>query len=125
MKTKLLSFFSILFIALTLTSCQTREERVISKMETLSERIEKNADTFDSEDWEAVFKEYAQLQEQAAKCEFSEEQYKELGRIEAKLTAALASERAKNFGRDFGNLLNSGKEFVDGFLEGLSDAVGE
>ena len=121
MKTKLLSFFSILFIALTLTSCQTREERVISKMETLSERIEKNADTFDSEDWEAVFKEYAQLQEQAAKCEFSEEQYKELGRIEAKLTSVLTSEGAKSFGRDFDNLLKNGKNFIDGFMQGITE----
>lgn len=125
MKTKALSFLAILLMVITLTSCQTQEEQVLGKMENLAERVEKNADNFDNEEWEAVFKEYAQLQEEATKCEFSQEQFKELGRIEAKLTATLTTERAKSYGRDFGNILNSGKDLVDGFIEGLSDAAKE
>ena len=122
MKTKLFFFIAALsLLAITLSSCQTKEERVISKMEALAERVEKNADTFDSEDWDAVFKEYAQLQEEATKCDFSHEQIKELGRIEGRLAAVLTAERAKSLGRDFGNILKSGKEFVDGFMEGLKE----
>lgn len=121
MKTKVLFVFAILFMAFTLTSCQTKEERFIGKMESLAERIDKNAETYDSEDWEAVLKEYAQLQEEAVKCDFTQEQYKELGRIEAKLTSVLTSEGAKSFGREFNSLLQNGKNFIDGFMQGITE----
>lgn len=120
MKTKVLFVLGILFMASTLTSCQTKEERLIGKMESLAERVDKNAETYDSEDWEAVLKEYAQLQEEAVKCDFTQEQYKELGRIEAKLTSVLTSEGAKSFGREFDNLLQNGKNFIDGFMQGIT-----
>ena len=90
-------------------------------MESLAERVDKNAETYDSEDWEAVLKEYAQLQEEAIKCDFTQEQYKELGRIEAKLTSVLTSEGAKSFGREFDNLLQNGKNFIDGFMQGITE----
>ncbi len=121
MKTKVLFVLAILFMASTLTSCQTKEERIIGKMESLAERVDKNAETYDSEDWEAVLKEYAQLQEEAVKCDFTQEQYKELGRIEAKLTSVLTSEGAKSFGREFDNLLQNGKNFIDGFMQGITE----
>lgn len=121
MKTKVLFVLAILFMASTLTSCQTKEERIIGKMESLAERVDKNAETNDSEDWEAVLKEYAQLQEEAVKCDFTQEQYKELGRIEAKLTSVLTSEGAKSFGREFDNLLQNGKNFIDGFMQGITE----
>lgn len=121
MKTKVLFVLGILFMASTLTSCQTKEERLIGKMESLAERVDKNAETYDSEDWEAVLKEYAQLQEEAVKCDFTQKQYQELGRIEAKLTSVLTSEGAKSFGREFDNLLQNGKNFIDGFMQGITE----
>ena len=121
MKTKVLSFLIILFTAYVLTSCQTKEERVISNMEKLAELIESDGESFNNEDWNDVFVEYEQLQEEATQCEFTQEQIKELGRVEGRLAAKLTKERAKNLGRDFKNLLESGKGFVEGFVEGLKE----
>ena len=56
MKSKLI--LSALFISLlALSSCQSREEKVISKLDSLSERIEKDGRIFDADDWEEAIEE--------------------------------------------------------------------
>ena len=121
MRTKVLLFFGFLLFAFMLTSCQSKEERVLSNLEKLSMRIESNSQSFDDEDWDAVFVEYEQLHEEAMQCDFTQEQIKELGRVEGKLAAKLTKERAKSLGRDVRNLLETGKNYFDGFMEGLKD----
>lgn len=92
-------------------------------MNNLSERIEKNAETYDAEDWEAVLKEYQQLQTEAMDCEFSSEQLKELGHVEGKLSAVMTRESAKSFGRSVGDALQNSGQVIQGVLEGLSESI--
>ena len=121
---KLKSVFIIaLLSALMLSSCQTKEERVISKMNNLAERIEKNAETYDTEDWEAVLKEYQQLQKEAANCKFSSEQLHELGRVEGKLTATMTRESAKSLGRNVGDILQNGSKVLHGVFDGINESL--
>ncbi len=89
-------------------------------MERLAKNIESNAENFDDEDWEAVLNEFKALQEEALSCEFTHEQYIELGRVEGKLSSTLTSERAKSHGRDFKELLENGKNFINGFMDGIN-----
>lgn len=122
MKPQFLFILSFLFL-MTMSSCQSKEERVISKMESLAERIEKNAETYDTEDWEAVLQEYQQLQTEAADCDFSSEQLRELGHVEGKLAATMTRESAKSFGRSIGDALQNSGQVIQGVLEGLSESI--
>ena len=121
MKEHFLFIFSILFL-MTLSSCQTKEERVIQKMESLSARIEKDGENFEKEDWDVALQEYQQLQKDAADCDFSSEQLRELGRVEYKLTAIMTREGAKSFGRGVGDALQNGNQVLKGVIDGINES---
>lgn len=123
MKTKTLSIFAMLLLAFALTSCQTQEERVINKLGNLSERIEKGGNDLTSEDWEDILSEYEAIHEEALKCDFTQEQLKEFGRVDGQLSAAITREGAKKLGRDVAKFLDSGKNYMEGFLDGLGDVI--
>ena len=124
MKKKLIITLSTVIFALFLfSSCQTKEERVINKFERLSERINKNSETFTDKDWEEVLIEYENLHKGAMDCEFNEEQLREFGRVDGILTGVITREGSKKLGRDFFKFLNDGKEVVKGFIEGFSEGI--
>jgi len=56
-KNALLTLTAVMLGLFCLTSCQSREERTISKLEQLSERIEENGDNYDVEDWNGIMNE--------------------------------------------------------------------
>lgn len=124
MKTKFI--LSTLFISLlTLTSCQSREEKVISQLDRLSERIEKDGNNFDAEDWEEAIEDFAEIHEDMQDCEFTKEQLRELGKKEGKVSAILAKEGSKALGREFKNFLGNFGAFAKGFKEGAEENVSE
>ena len=124
MKTKFI--LSTLFISLlTLTSCQSREEKVISQLDRLSERIEKDGNNFDAEDWEEAIEDFAEIHEDMQDCEFTKEQLRELGKKEGKVSAILAKEGSKALGREFKNFLGNFSAFANGFKEGTEENVNE
>ena len=119
---KCLSIVATLIIAAFLfSSCKSKEERVISKFESLTERIQKNGSEFSDEDWEAVIEEYKALQDEVSKCDFSSEQLKHLGKAEGKLILEMSKEGSKKLGRDASKYIEEGASILDGFFEGLSE----
>ena len=124
MKSKLI--LSALFICLlVLSSCQSREEKVISKLDSLSERIEKDGSIFDADDWEEAIEDFADIHEEMQDCEFTKEQLRELGKKEGKVSAILAKEGSKALGREFKNFLGNFGAFAKGFKEGAEENVNE
>ena len=124
MKKKSISILGIFIFALFLfSSCQTKEERVINKFESLAERVDKKSETFSDKDWEEVLSEYETLHEEAMKCEFNEEQLREFGRVDGLLTGVITREGSKKLGRDLGRYVNEGKQVIKGFLEGFSEGI--
>ena len=106
-------------MAFVMSSCQSKEERVIKALESLSQQVEQRADQFTEKDWENVIAKFEKIHEDALDCDFSEEQFKELGRLEGKLTATIAKESSKKLGRKVQDLINKGKSALEGFIEGL------
>ena len=121
-KLDLLVIITMLFM---LCSCQSKEEHVISELEKLAIQIDQRADSFTNNDWENVMMKYEELHEQALECDFTTEQYKELGRVEGKLTTIFAKEGTKKIGRDIKNIIDGGKAVIDGFLQGVDEVIND
>lgn len=120
--------FFLLVISILLCvfcSCQSKEERVISGLEKLAAQIDKRADSFTDKDWEDVMTKYEELHKQALECDFTQEQLKELGRVEGRLTTIFAKEGTKKIGRDIKDLIDGGKAVIDGFLQGVDEVVND
>ena len=124
MKKKSITILGIFIFALFLfSSCQTKEEGLINKFESLAERVDKNSESFSDKDWEEVLAEYEALHDEAKDCEFTNEQLREFGRVDGFLTGVITREGSKKLGRDLGRYLNEGKQIMKGFLEGFNEGI--
>ena len=121
--------FKVLTVCLLvafMSSCQTQtqEQKVISKMQALVERVENNKDTYSDAEWDKVINEFNALQQQAKECEFSKEQLKDLAKVEAELTAVIAKQGAKRVGSDIKDAIDEGKEVLNGVIDGIKEGIG-
>lgn len=117
-------FFTIVFliaILLSFSSCKSKEEKVISRLENLSERIDKNGHKFDAEDWVEAFEDLEDIHEDMEDCEFTQEELKKVGRADGRLTAIIAREGAKSLGREASSFLRNFSSFAKGFQEGAQE----
>ena len=90
-----------------LTSCQSKEEKVISQMESICKTVEK--DSFSVDDLDSIQAKFEAVHEKAKECSFSNEQLKEVARLEARFTKAVAKKAIERVGNA-----------LDGIVEGLS-----
>lgn len=126
MKKKSIAVLGVFIFALFLcSSCKSKEEKVISKLESLSERIDKNGQNFDAEDWEEAFEDLEDIHEDMGDCEFTKEQLREVGRADGRLTTIIAKEGAKSLGREASSLLKSISSYAKGFQKGTQENVNE
>ena len=114
-----IAFFAT--ISLSFTSCKTSEEAVISRLEKLTERIDKNGAKFDSDDWLQAFRDLEDIHKDMESCDFSSEQLKQVARADGKISAVVAKEGAKALGKEASSFMKEfgsiAKEFQEGFQE--------
>ena len=121
----LLTTIFTLFAMITLSSCQSQEERVVSRIEKLSARIDADGKNFSPEDWEEALEELEEIHDDMGDCEFTKEQLKAVGRADGKLTIIITKQAAKAMGRDVGTLMKSISSYAKGFLEGANENFNE
>ena len=126
MMKKAIQVLTICLIMAFMSSCQTqtKEEKVISKMKALAERVESNNDTYSDAEWDKVTNEFEALQKEAKECDFSTDQLKDLAKVEAELTTAIAKQGAKRVGSDIKDAIEEGKEMLDGVIDGIKEGLG-
>ena len=126
MMKKALRVLTVCLLVAFMSSCQTQtqEQKVISKMQALAERVESNQETYSDAEWDKVINEFNALQQQAKECEFSKEQLKDLAKVEAELTAAIAKQGAKRVGSDIKDAIDEGKEMLNGVIDGIKEGLG-
>ena len=126
MMKKAFKVLTVCLLVAFMSSCQTQtqEQKVISKMQALAERVENNKETYSDAEWDKVINEFNALQQQAKECEFSKEQLKDLAKVEAELTAAIAKQGAKRVGSDIKDAIGEGKEMLDGVIDGIKEGLG-
>ena len=98
-KKALLTLTAVMLGLFCLTSCQSQEERTISKLEQLSERIEENGDKYDVEDWNGIMKEMESISDDIEDCDLTSQQMKEVGRLQAKFYKAVMKNGKKSYVR--------------------------
>jgi hypothetical protein len=107
-----------------MTSCTTQEEKVISKMQALAERIENQTGSFTEDEWKSINDEFESLQAQAGECEFTTEQKADYAKAEAEVTAAIIAQRAKEVGNGIQDAIEEGKEIINGIFDGIKEGFG-
>ena len=126
MMKKAIQVLTVCLIVTFMSSCQTqtKEEKVISKMKALAERVESNNETYSDAEWDNVTNEFDALQKEAKECDFSADQLKDLAKVEAELTTAIAKQGAKRVGSDIKDAIEEGKEMLDGVIDGIKEGLG-
>ena len=126
MMKKAIQVLTVCLIVAFMSSCQTqtKEEKVISKMKALAERVESNNETYSDAEWDKVTNEFDALQKEAKECDFSADQLKDLAKVEAELTTAIAKQGAKRVGSDIKDAIEEGKEMLDGVIDGIKEGLG-
>ena len=104
---RIASVIGLLVTFSLLTSCQSKEEKVISQLESLCKTVEK--DNFDIKDIDSLQAKFDAVRETAKQCNFTSDQLKEVAKLEARFTKAIAKKALQRVG-----------DTVDGIIEGLS-----
>ena len=117
-KNALLTLTAVMLGLFCLTSCQSREERTISKLEQLSERIEENGDNYDVEDWNGIMNEMESITDDIKDCDLTSQQMQEVGRLQAKFYKAIMKNGKKVFSSGLSKVFTNFGAYAKGLKEG-------
>ena len=127
MKVRSIFFKAIALCAiLILSSCQSKEEKVISRMNDLAEQIEKNGelDNWDDIDRMDLATEYALILKDMQNCEFTNEQQIELFKACKNVSVALGSISGNGLPEGMEDMLKGMDSMLDG-MKAYSDGLDE
>jgi len=103
----------IITCTLCITSCYYSSDP-ISRLSSLCESIETDGNNFSQEDWEGVLAEFESIQEELANGEYTKEELKEIGRLEARFYVKAGSKLG-------GKYLRGIKSEIEGITEELEN----
>lgn len=110
---------------LFLGSCKAHEERVMDRLDNLAEKIQKNGEKWDADQWADALEELEDIHYDMEDCEFTPEQLRALGRVEGRLTMIIMTEGAKKLGEGLIPFIEGAGSFMKGYKEGAESAYDE
>ena len=116
---------AIMVSLLLLSGCDTPEEEVFHDLRALSDRVQTEASTFDADDWEDVMEEFDDIHYDIQYCDFTDEQWKEIGYMEGRLSVVIAKEATKALLDEYSILVKKVSKYSRGYAEGVQDAIHE
>ena len=122
---KVFSIMTLCLFVTVMTSCQSKEEMVIRKINKLADRVEQKADSFSNAEWKKALSDFEDLQEEALECHFDKQQLKQFAKADARLTAVFVKKGAGKLGDELQEVLDKGKEILNGLLDGLRLGFGD
>ena len=122
---KIFAVCAIIMSVIVFASCDTPEEEVFNNLKDLSERIETNASNFDADDWADAMEELDDIHYDLQYCDFTDEQWREIGYMEGRLTVIIAKEATKALLMEYTNLVKKISKYSRGFSEGVQDGIHE
>ena len=104
--------------AVLFTGCRPHEERVMDRLDRLSEEIQKNGEKWGVNEWADALEELEDIHFDMEDCEFTPEQLRALGRVEGRLTVIIMTEGAKKLGDELIPFMEGAGAFMKGYKEG-------
>ena len=92
---RLLLLFATIFVSTALFACTPKSP--VEKLTKLADKVEKEHKSFDDEDWEKVAKEYAKLNAEFEKDEYTSEEFKEFGRQKGRIKGYMTKKTLKKW----------------------------
>lgn len=115
-------FCMALVWATVATSCKPHEDRVIDRINSLSEKVKNNAERWDADQWADALDELEDIHYDMEDCEFTKDQLRELGRVEGRLHMIIVTEGAKAMGDALVSFMDGAGAFMKGYQEGAASA---
>lgn len=103
------------------SSCQSREERIISRYESLCDDLE-NEDDLDEDDFVKYTEEYEDIIRDSEGCAFTHEQQKIVVKMNGRYLGVMTRKMPKTLLKKSGNLLRDGMDLVRGFVDGFTES---
>lgn len=108
---KLHRILLLIVCALLISSCSSDP---ISRLRSLCEAIEEDGSNFTGEDWEGVIAEFQEIQEELAEGSYTQDELKEIGRLEARFYVKAGSKLG-------GAYMRGVKSEIEGIIEELDN----
>ncbi|MCQ2244298.1 MAG: hypothetical protein MJZ32_08560 [Bacteroidaceae bacterium] len=120
MKQKIMKVALALVLVASASSCST-EYRTLSRMEKLTNNIEKYGERYTVEDWKEAISDYKAIEKDIKRCNFTSEERERMGEMEGRAVASFA----KWAGDKVKGVYTEGKGFLNGILDtfGLGDIL--
>lgn len=109
-----------LMMALSLSSCSSKQSPV-DDLEELSVELEEESEDYSESDWENVAAKYAKIEEDLQKYEYTDEELKAIGKLKAKCLKSIAKSSAKNLKKQWHDIQMQ----MEGASDELQDAAKE
>lgn len=104
----------VLALVVSASSCST-EYRTLSRMEKLTNRIEKNGDRYTLNEWRDALTDYKNIEQDIKRCNFTSEERERMGEMEGRAIATFA----KWAGDKVKGTVTEGQGLIRGILEGF------
>lgn len=114
---KRLSLIISVIACFILCSCKTHEGRVLDRINNLTEKVEKNYNKWDVQQWQDALDELEDINHDMQDCEFSTDQKKEVEKAQGRLTAIIMTKGVEVLGEELTEFINGPGAFMDGFQQ--------
>ena len=122
---KILILCSVICGVILFAACKTPEEKVYKDLKKLSDRIEAKAANFDADDWADAMEELDNIHYDLQFCDFNDQQWREIGYMEGRLTVIVSKEASKALLKEYTDLVKKISKYSRGFAEGVQDGIHE
>ena len=120
---KVMNVLALCLLVVFMVSCQTKEDKVIKKINALTERIENQTESFTEAEWNTINSEVEAINKMVENCQFDADQKAAYAKAEAELTAAIAKQRANEAVNGIKDAVEEGKEVVNGIIDGIKEGL--
>lgn len=107
---------SVLFVVFSFTAC-VNSQTPIKELEKIAKEVEENYNSYTQEDIDEVLVRLDAVEKEFDKYEYTDEELREIGRLNGRMSAYLTKAALNNLGSSMGDLFQELGGGIEGFME--------